>query len=281
MSKFLLFFLFAAITAFAVESRDTVYVEVVTRDTVYIPVKPKTDTIYVSGESFRSASDVPNGSANLSSLNETTTPTCCRPSESNPFGLDTTKFLRNDTTYIRHPLYIGVDFVSALNSLLGNVTLVSNIELAFNRKNSLIANIQYAKKVPSEDYTENFTKDDYSGSITQYVFGLGYRHYFRPAKTSSMIEIGMNTLFRNSDYTYHPYWKSDMTPTDVQRNDKGIQPYIHHGFVRRSDYVTCGFEYGLAYNILSREGNLLKNHIMFLADGIQIDFKVNISLGVL
>ena len=282
MPQFLLLFLFSAIMAFAVESRDTVYVEVVTRDTVYIPVKPKTDTIYVTGESLRkTASDVPKASANLNSLNETTTPACCRPSEDNPFGLDTTKFLRNDTNYTHHLLYIGVDVFSVLNILLGNVTVVADAELSFSRKNSLIMNFQYAKKMPSDDYSENFRKEDYSGNMTQYIFGLGYRHYFRPAKSSSMIELGLNAQFRNLDYTYHPYWKNNMVLDHVQQNKRGIQPYIHHGFLRRSDYVICGFEYGLAYNFLSKDGDILKNHIMYLADGIQIDFKFNISVGML
>ena len=142
-------------------------------------------------------------------------------------------------------------------------------------------NFQYAKKVPSDDYTENFTKDDYSGNISQFVLGLGYRHYFRPAKTSSMIELGLNAQFRHSDYTYHPYWKNDMVPTVVERNRQGVQPYIHHGFIRRSNYVTCGFEYGFAYNMLSKDGDILKKHVMYLADGLQIDFKLNVSVGLL
>lgn len=165
--------------------------------------------------------------------------------------------------------------------MLGNVTIVADAELAFSRKNSLMMNFQYVKKVPSEDYTENFKKDDYSGNISQFIFGLGYRHYFRPAKTSSMIELGLNALFRHSDYTYHPRWKHDMVPTVVDRNSQGIQPYIHHGFVRRSDYVTCGFEYGIAYNVLSEEGDVLKKHAMYLTDGFQIDLKINISVGLL
>lgn len=281
MPKYLLLLFFSVATLFANsfsadigKLHDIVYVELVTRDTVYVPIKPKTDTIYVVG-------DLPNANAS-EALNATASvPPCCRPTEDNPFGLDTTKFLRNDTNYIRHSLYIGADIFSALNSLLGNITIVANAEFAFSRKNSLMMNFHYAKKMPSDDYTENFKKEDYSGNITQFIFGLGYRHYFRPAKTSSMIELGLNAQFRNSDYTYHPYWKYDMVPTVVQHNQWGIQPYIHHGFVRRSDYVTCSFEYGLAYNTLSEHGDVLKNHIMYLVDGIQIDFKINISVGML
>jgi hypothetical protein len=282
MPKYLLL-LFLSVATFFTESlaandgnlRDTVYVELVTRDTVYVPIKPKTDTIYVVG-------DFPDANAS-EALNTapSSAPTCCKPTADNPFGLDTTKFLRNDTNFIHHSLYIGADVFSALNILLGNVTIVADAELAFSRKNSLIGNFQYVKKVPSEDYTENFKKEDYSGNISQFIFGLGYRHYFRPAKTSSMIELGLNALFRHSDYTYHPYWKHDMVPTVVQRNRQGIQPYIHHGFVRRSDYVTCGFEYGFAYNILSKDGDVLKKHFMYLTDGFQFDFKVNISVGML
>ena len=271
MQKFLLLLLLCVATLYA--EKDTVYVEVVTRDTVYIPIKPKTDTIYV-------VEDLPNAIAS-ETLNTTSAPTCCKPTEDNPFGLDTTKFLRNDTNYIHHSLYIGADIISALNSLLGNITIVADAELAFSRKNSLMINFQYAKKVPSEDYTENFKKDDYSGNISQFIFGLGYRHYFRPAKTSSMIELGLNAQFRKSDYTYHPYWKHDMVPTIVQHNRQGVQPYIHHGFVRRSDYVTCSFEYGLAYNMLPKDDDVLKKHVMYLADGMQLDLKVNISVGML
>ena len=122
MKTLLTILLFCA-TAFSanLNKHDTVFVEQIVRDTVYIPIKPKADTIYIK---------------NTTVAKQLLQAKCCAPTERNPLGEDTTKFLRYDTSYTHHTIYLHFDIVSFL-WLMSDSTLTSvggNLEIAGNRK---------------------------------------------------------------------------------------------------------------------------------------------------
>ena len=232
------------------EIHDTVYVEQIIRDTVYIPIKPRTDTVYSNKK-------------------------CCVPTKENPLGLDTTKYLRNDTSYTHHLIYLHFDLISILWLIDTTFTSVGgNIEFSTSRKNSLILNFRYSKM--------SLNNSIYEGNISQYDIGLGYRHYFRPSKYSFYFDVGGNWLIRKYDYINT--W--DFKPTlynerPHSRHDTGylFAPYFHMGHMFRGNQATFDFEYGIAYS--AKDGDLLKKEFSYITGGIQFDFRINIGVGIL
>lgn len=257
------FILLLCISAiYAQTLRDTVYVEQIIRDTVYIPVKSKTDTIYIKSENLPQK--------------------CCTPTEQNPLGQDTTKFLRYDTSYTHHLIYLHFDIVSILWMIDTNFTSIGgNIEISANRKNSFMINLRYSQMKPQVG-NKVFVDGIYEGDITQYDIGMGYRHYFRPSKYSVFLDVGGNWLIRKYNYTNtwddRPNQYNDRPHT---RHDTGylFAPYIHMGHIFRSNRPIFGIEYGLAYNV--KDSDLLKGEFSYITGGIQFDFRLNFGMGIL
>ena len=272
MKKLLVILLLCISAIYAEPLHDTVYVEQVIRDTVYIPIKPKTDTIYINSASFPQNQTTENISSQK----------CCTPTEQNPLGLDTTKFLRNDTSYARHHIYLHFDFIS-LFWLIGDSTLTTvggNIEVATSRKNSLMVNFRYSKKRPS--ISGNTFNDIYTGYIAQYDIGLGYRHYFRPSKYSFYVDIGGNYLIRKHDYINT--WDEKPTlynnrPHSRHETATLFSPYLHAGHIFRGNRAVFGFEYGFAYSASDKE--LLKKEFSYITGGLQLDLRLNFGMWVL
>ena len=247
---------------------DTVYVEQIIRDTVYIPIKSRTDTIYIK-------KDIP-------SSEQAAPKTCCTPTERNPLGADTTKFLRYDTSYTHHTFYLNFDFISFL-WIIGDSTLTSvggNLEVATSRKNSLMVNFRYSKRRPT--ISGSTFNDIYTGYIAQYDIGLGYRHYFRPSKYSFYLDVGGNWLFRKHDYINkwdeNPNLYNDR-PHSRHETATLFAPYLHGGHIFRGNRTTFGLEYGFAYNATDKE--LLKKEISYITGGLQLDLRINFGVGVL
>jgi hypothetical protein len=258
--------LFLCISAFCAEIHDTVYVEQITRDTVYIPIKAKTDTIYIK-------KDVSNPRPEQ--------PKCCPPTERNPFGEDTTKYLRYDTNYTHHAIYVHFDLISIVWLLDSSFTSIGgNIELSFNHKKSLMFNFRYSKMGPGPT-SDVFNSSIYKGNISQYDAGLGYRYYFRPSKYSAFLDIGGNWLIRKYDYVNT--WDSDPhlynnRPHTRHETGTSFAPYIHMGHIFRGNRGVFGIEYGLAYNAVDKD--LLRKEISYITAGLQLDFRVNFGMGI-
>lgn len=272
MKKLSLILLLCISAIYAQTLRDTVYVEQIIRDTVYIPIKSKTDTIYIN-----------NANPTQIQFTENEAPQkCCTPTEQNPLGEDTTKFLRYDTNYTHHLIYLHFDLVSIPWMIDTNFTSIGgNIEVSANRKNSFIINFRYSKMKPQVN-NKVFVDGIYEGDIAQYDIGMGYRHYFRPSKYSVFLDVGGNLLIRKYNYTntwdYRPTLYNDRPHT---RHDTGylFAPYIHMGHIFRSNLPTFGIEYGLAYNV--KDSELFKGEFSYITGGIQFDFRLNFGMGVL
>ena len=264
--KTLLSILLLCITAFSanLNKHDTVFVEQIVRDTVYIPIKQKTDTIFIKN-------DIPQG---------VTQKKCCAPTEENPLGQDTTKYLRNDTNYAHHSVYLHFDIIS-LFLLMGDSTLTSvggNLEISPSRKNSLMVNFRYSKKMPT--ISGDMFNDIYEGYIAQYDIGFGYRHYFRSSKYSSYIDVGGNILIRKHDYDNTWDGKNLINERPHSRHETAYSfaPYLHHGHIFRGNINVFGIEYGLAYNFSDKE--LLKKQMTYITGGVQLDFRLNFGVGI-
>lgn len=265
--KTLILILALCVSAFCASfnTHDSVFVEQVIRDTVYIPIKSRTDTVIIKKEVSLQKQDSENK--------------CCKPTEENPFGLDTTKYLRNDTSYTHHPIYLNFDLVSVLWMLADSsfTTIGGNLEVSLSRKNSIILLYRYSKI----DYGHD-TLDIYNGTITQHDIGMGYRHYFRPAKYSFYLDIGGFFLIRKYDYINTWDNTNLINERPHSRHDNGyyFAPYLHAGHIFRGKFVVVGIEYGMAYNS-SSDKELLKNETSYITGGAQFDFRLNIGLGIL
>lgn len=277
-------FLFLALSAFAdvVDDlsavRDTVYVEQIVRDTVYVPLKPKTDTVYIKKEVSS-----PLGLAEADTLEH-----CCRPTAENPLGRDTTQFPRNDSSYNAHLLYLQFDIVSLflLTTDYSTKSVAGGLEIAFSRKNSLLANVRYTEKTPVENGgEETFDEWVYSGNITQLDMGLGWRHYTRPTRSSFFSEFGANFLIRKTDYVNkrddQEHWIND-DPHSDHGTYKGLQPYAHLGHAIRGNWLVLDLEYGISYNVGRwNDPEILKKHVMYFTSGLQLDIEISIGIGAL
>ena len=271
MKNGLLILLLCISAIYAKPAHDTVYVEQIIRDTVYIPIKSKTDTIYIKKTS-----------ANENYSKAAPQPKCCTPTERNPLGQDTTKFLRYDTSYTHHLFYLHFDLISIPWMIDTNFTSIGgNIEVSANRKNSFMINFRYSKMKPGAT-SAVFVSSIYQGDITQYDIGMGYRHYLRPSKYSFYYDVGGNWLIRKYDYINT--W--DFKPTlynerPHSRHDTGylFAPYFHMGHMFRGNQATFDFEYGIAYS--AKDGDLLKKEFSYITGGIQFDFRINIGVGIL
>lgn len=248
------------------ELHDTVFVEQIIRDTVYIPLKSRTDTVYI--KNVTSAAQVP-------------TKKCCTPTQENPLGLDTTKYLRNDTSYTHYLIYLHFDLISIPWLIDTTFTSVGgNIEVSTSRKNSLILNFRYSKMTPQIGNT-NFSDGIYDGNISQYDIGLGYRHYFRPSKYSFYFDVGGNWLIRKYDYINtwddKPNLYNDRPHT---RHDTAtlFAPYLHAGHAFRGNRATFGLEYGFSYGVSDKD--LLQKEISHISAGVQLDLRLNIGVGI-
>ena len=262
--KTLLTILLLCATSFCanLNKHDTVFVEQIVRDTVYIPIKPKADTIYIK---------------NTTVAKQLLHAKCCAPTERNPLGEDTTKFLRYDTSYTHHTIYLHFDIVSFF-WLMSDSTLTSvggNLEISGNRKNSFMMNFRYSKKIPW-----GTSSHIYNGYIAQYDIGIGYRHYFRPSKYSGFIDIGGNWLIRKHDYdnTWDNTNLINDRPHSRHENAYLYSPYIHSGHIFRGDRNVFSIEYGLAYNFTDKE--LLNKQFAYITGGIQFDFRINFGVGI-
>ena len=238
------------------EIHDTVYVEQIIRDTVYIPIKPRTDTVYSNKK-------------------------CCAPTKENPLGLDTTKYLRNDTSYTHHLIYLHFDLISIPWLIDTTFTSVGgNIEFSTSRKNSLILNFRYSKMIPQVG-NNVFNDAIYEGNISQYDIGLGYRHYFRPSKYSFYFDVGGNWLIRKYDYINTWDDKPDLyNDRPHSRHDTAtlFAPYLHAGHAFRGERATFGFEYGFSYGVSDKD--LLQKEISYISAGLQLDLRLNIGVGI-
>ena len=248
-------------------TRDTVYIEQIIRDTVYIPLKSRTDTVYIS--------DRMTGSERIPQKR------CCSPTEDNPFGADTTKFLRNDTNYTHYHLYLHFDLISIPWLIDTTFTSIGgNIEFSTSRKNSIIMNIRYSKMTPLSGNT-NFSDGIYEGYISQYDIGLGYRHYFRPSKYSFYFDVGGNFLIRKYDYINTWDDKPNLyNDRPHSRHDTAtlFAPYLHAGHAFRGTRAVFGFEYGFSYGVSDMD--LLKKEISYISAGLQLDLRLNIGMGI-
>ena len=252
--------------------RDTVYVEQIIRDTVYIPIKSKTDTIYIKNANF----------SQVQATENVPQQKCCTPTEENPLGQDTTKFLRNDTSYTHHFIYLHFDIISFLWIADTNFTTIGgNIEVSANRKNSVMINVRYSQMKP-QVRNKVFVDGIYEGDLSQYDIGMGYRHYFKPSKYSVFLDFGGNLLIRKYNYTNTwDYLPNQYNERPHTRHDTGylFAPYIHMGHIFRGNYPTFAIEYGLAYN--AKDGELLKKEFSYITGGIQFDFRLNFGMGIL
>ena len=246
--------LFACICCFAQETRDTVFVEVITRDTVYIPIKPKTDTVYAI------------------------TPTPSQP------PVDTVKQIENDSNFTLYRLRLYFDLLGGLISFTSQPAINTSAEFALNRKNSILLNYAFAKKSPSNDYSETFNDWIYKGNIKQHAIGLSYRHYIFPMKRSLLLEIGNSLLIRQSDFI-NTWDDTELINDRPQSDDKthyGYQFHIHLGNIFRGERVAFALEYGIAYNAVpSFDDGVLDKHFMFITPGYQINLLVNLGFGIL
>lgn len=264
MKIWLLILLFCTSAFCASATRDTVFVEQITRDTVYIPIKAKTDTVYIKKDVFST---------------KQTEETCCRPTEDNPFGLDTTKYARNDTNYTHHTFYLHFDLISFL-WIIGDKNFTSvggSLEISKSRYNSIMIGYRYNMLDFGND-----TLDIYNGTITQYDIGVGYRHYFRPAKYSFFIDVGGRCLIRKYDYinTWDNTNLINNRPHSRQETVKQGALYLHGGNNIRNSNFALGIEYGIAYNT-SSDKELLKEQTSYITSGFQLEFRLNIGVGLL
>ena len=272
MKNWSLILLLCISAIYAKPAHDTIYVEQIIRDTVYIPIKSKTDTIYINGSM----------SPQEQTLEHAPKPKCCEPTERNPLGKDTTKFLRYDTTYTHHLIYLHFDIVSILWLMDTTFTSVGgNIEFSANRKNSFMINFRYSKMQPQRGSSNTFNDYIYTGNISQYDIGMGYRHYFRPSKYSFYYDVGGNWLIRKYDYINTWDFTNLINERPHSRHDTGylFSPYIHLGHIFRGSRSIFGIEYGLAYNATDKE--LLNREFSYITGGIQLDFRLNFGIGVL
>ena len=267
MKKLSIILLFCISAIYASAVRDTVYVEQIVRDTVYIPIKTKTDTIYIKKDVAATA--------------QTTQPKCCTPTEDNPLGADTTKYLRNDTTFTRHRLYLHFDLISIPWLIDTTFTSVGgNLEASLSRKTSIILNYRYSKMTPQSG-NSNFGDGIYDGYISQNDIGLGFRHYIRPSKYSFYLEVGGNWLIRKYDYINtwddKPYLYNDRPHS---RHDTAtlFAPYLHAGHAIRGNRATFGLQYGLSYGVSDKD--LLQKEISYISAGVQLDLRLNIGVGI-
>lgn len=267
MKNLSIILLFCISAIYASSIRDTVYVEQVIRDTVYIPIKSKTDTIYIKKD------DTPAVQAPQQK--------CCTPTENNPLGADTTKYLRNDTSYTHYNLYLHFDLVSIPWLIDTTFTSVGgNIEASFSRKISTMLNFRYSKMLPQPGSKE-FNDAIYEGYISQFDIGLGFRHYLRPSKYSFYLECGGNIIIRKYDYINtwdeKPNLYNDRPHT---RHDTGTSfaPYLHAGHAFRGNRATFGFEYGFSYGFIDKE--LLQKETSYISAGVQLDLRLNIGVGI-
>lgn len=239
--------------------RDTVYVNIITRDTVHILKKPPTDTIYTRKE-------VPCASNEI------------------PVETDTAKFLKNDSGFTRHHVYFHYDLASAFFALTISPLFSLSTEFSINRKNSVLVNYLYIKKRPSESDDDTFNDSKYSGYISQHDIGISYRHYTRPAKYSSYWETGADFLLRKTNYTNG--WEDgnyiNIGPPSDRATYKGWQLFLHHGHAFRGNNAVFSLAYGLAYNrVYGFDDEIVKEHIMYLSSGLQLDLEINFGLGIL
>lgn len=266
-------------TIFAADSQevhDTVYLEQIIRDTVYIPLKPKTDTIYIK----KDVVPPQNETAEISNVER-----CCSPTADNPLGRDTTMYPRNDSSYTQHLLYLHLDLASLPATLADYSTssIGGALELSFSRKNSITANYRYTKKVPVENGGEETFNDwRYSGDISQHDIGLGWRHYTRPTRSSFFTELGVNYLKRSTNYiNKHEDWR-DSGPRSDKDSYNAFQPYLHLGHIVRGSRMTIDIEYGLACNLGNlNDSEIFEKHFMYITSGWQLDFKINLGVGIL
>lgn len=248
------------------ELHDTIYVEQIIRDTVYIPIKSRTDTVYIKNET--STVQVPQKK-------------CCTPTQENPLGADTTKYLRNDTNYTHHLIYLHFDLISLPWLIDSSFTTVGgNIEISASRKNSLIIGFRYSKMIPLVG-GDVFNSYIYEGNISQFDISLGYRHYFRPSKYSLYLEFGGNWLIRKYDYTNT--WDDKPTlyndwPHTRHETANLFAPYLHAGNAFRGNRSTFGLEYGFSYGISDKD--LLQKEISYISAGLQLDLRLNIGVGI-
>ena len=266
MKKLSIILLFCISAIYASATRDTVYVEQIVRDTVYIPIKSKTDTIYIKKD--------------VAPVAEPTQQKCCTPTEDNPLGADTTKYPRNDTSYTHYHLYLHFDLVSIPWLIDTSFTSVGgNIEASFSRKTSAILNLRYSKMIPQPGGKE-FNDAIYEGYISQFDIGLGFRHYLRPSKYSFYLECGGNWLIRKYDYI-NTWDNTDLiNERPHSRHETAVlfAPYLHAGHAFRGNRATLGFEYGFSYGVSDKD--LLKKEISYISAGLQLDLRVNIGVGI-
>ena len=128
--------LLACACGFAQETRDTVYVEVVTRDTVYISIKPKTDTVYIKGYPLKAAPVPPQNE--VYAQNSWT--------KNDPMESPTP-----EEDFTPHLVYLHTDLIGILNTFIYIPAISASIEFPLNAKNSILFNYAYAKKGPAEN----------------------------------------------------------------------------------------------------------------------------------
>ena len=271
--------LFACACCFAQETRDTVYVEVVTRDTVYIAIKPKTDTVYikneipdVSGIKSNPPKAVPVPQKNEGSAQNSST-------NNDPMGNPTP-----EEDFTPHLVYLHTDLIGILNTFIYIPAISASIELPLNAKNSILFNYAYAKKGPAENSGgEVFNNWIYEGYIKQHAIGFSYRHYTQPRIRSTYREIGSYFLMRECNYINT--WDNTNLINERPHSDNntyyGFQIHVQQGHAFRGTPF-LGVEYGFAYNVVpSFDDEILKKHAMYLTSGLQLNLKINLGIGAL
>lgn len=224
------------------KTRSTIYMERLVRDTVLITKEAKIDTVKVKVSSI--------------------------------------KYEHKDTVYSHHHLYFQFDLFSGVTSIFFPAKISAGIELSFDPKKSLVFNYHYSEKEPAEESSDVFDVKFYTGSILQHGFGLGYRYYFQPTRFAPYGELGANYLIRKTDYVNRD--KESKNPASDKDSYKGYQPYVQFGLARREDRWAAGIAAGFAYNVVRDfDDKILDGHYMYVTSGLQVDLKINFSVGVL
>lgn len=222
---------------------SAVYIERIARDTVFVNLEPEVDTVHVK--------------------------------------VNTISYDHRDSVYNHHLLYLQYDLFSGLYSIFWNTAINVGVEVSFSPKSSLLLNYHYAKKEPEEESSNTFDIIYYSGNISQHDMGLGYRRYFQTTRFSPFFELGGNYLIRKTDYNRVDIKTKNNPPSDHDCY-KGFQPYVHFGLARRDDNFAFGVSGGLSYNVVHSFANeILDSHFLYIASGLQLDLRLNFSVGVL
>ncbi len=277
-----LFFLWLCVAAFSQEDaavasstgsafRDTVFIKQIYRDTVYIQPAPIIDTIYVN-DSKR----IPNNSPETRDSSMAIT--------SNEQAAVSRYIPKNDSSLHKNSFILQVDAISLLVSTLDHPAVDIALEIPFTLKHSLLLGFAYAKKYPdSTGYSDTFNSI-YSGDISQITFGFAYRYCFRPTAATKFIEFGTHYVQRKSNYDNS--WDNtnyiNDRPHSEHKIHHGAQAFAHFGLLRRGDRMGLALLGGLAYNYVPTfNDEILKGHGFYITRGIQLDTKINVSVGIL